>query len=92
MAADPTSNLSEVAARYRAALPAGTLLSFPVTELDETGVPSWSVTLLPGSPSGGHGYGWARAQAEVSALGELHERLQSQLAVPTLPTRTGVLP
>ena len=90
MAADPTPNstpdLNKVAARYEAALPAGTLLSFPVTELDQTGVPSWSVTLIPGSPSGGHGYGWSDAQAKVSALGELHERLQSQLVIPTLPT------
>ena len=90
MAAKPTSDLSpdltEVAARYEAALPAGTLLSFSVTQLDKTGVPSWSVTLIPGSPSGGHGYGWSDAQAKVSALGELHERLQSQLVVPTLPT------
>ncbi len=90
MAADPTPNLTpdlnKVAARYEAALPAGTLLSFPVTQLDATGVPSWSVTLIPGSPSGGHGYGWGDAQAKVSALGELHERLQSQLVIPTLPT------
>ncbi len=86
VAADLTAALTEVAARYEAALPAGTLLSFPVTELDQTGVPSWSVTLIPGSPSGGHGYGWNDAQARVSALGELHERLQSQLVVPTLPT------
>ena len=83
---DLSPDLTEVAARYEAALPAGTLLSFPVTELDQTGVPSWSVTLIPGSPSGGHGYGWSDAQAKVSALGELHERLQSQLVVPTLPT------
>ena len=81
MAAD----LTEIAARYEAALPSGTLLSFPVIGLDRTGVPSWSVTLLPGSPSGGHGYGWSDLQARVSALGELHERLQSQLVVPTLP-------
>ena len=86
MAADLTPDLTEVAARYEAALPDGTLLSFPVTKLDQIGVPSWSVTLIPGSPSGGHGYGWSEAQARVGALGELHERLQSQLVVPTLPT------
>ena len=90
MATDPapdlTSQLNQVAARYEAALPAGALLSFPVAQLDETGVPSWSVTLIPGSPSGGHGYGWSDVQAKVSALGELHERLQTQLVVPTLPT------
>ena len=83
-------SLTEIAARYEAALPPGTLFSFPVTTLDtalQTGaVPSWSVTLIPGSPSGGHGYGWDDAQAQVSALGELHERLQSTLVVPTLPT------
>ncbi len=86
MTADLTPDSTEVAALYKAALPAGTLLSFPVTKLDQTGVPSWSVTLVPGSSSGGHGYGWSDGQAKVSALGELHERLQSQLVVPTLPT------
>lgn len=87
MASDTAPDLTEAAARYEAALPAGTLLSFPVTKLDKTGVPSWSVTLVPGTPSGGHGYGWSEAQARVSALGELHERLQSQRVVPTLPTQ-----
>ncbi len=81
-------SLAEIAARYEAALPPGTRFSFPVTALDtalQTGaVPSWSVTLIPGSSSGGHGYGWDDAQAKVSALGELHERLQSTLVVPTL--------
>ena len=70
-------SLAQIAARYEAALPPGTLFSFPVTALDtalKTGaVPSWSVTLIPGSSSGGHGYGWDDAQAKVSALGELHE-------------------
>lgn len=83
-------SLAQSAARYEAALPPGTLFSFPVTALDtalRTGaVPSWSVTLIPGSSSGGHGYGWDDAQAKVSALGELHERLQSTLVVPTLQT------
>ena len=84
-----TSSLADVAARYEAALPPGTLFSFPVTALDtalEHSVPSWSVTLIPGSSSGGHGYGWDDAQAKVSALGELHERLQSTLVVPKLQT------
>ena len=74
-------SLAQIAARYEAALPPGTLFSFPVTVLDtalRTGaVPSWSVTLIPG---------WDDAQAKVSALGELHERLQSTLVVPTLRT------
>lgn len=77
--------LTEAAARYEAALPEGTLWRFPVTRLDDTGVPSWSVTLLPGTPSGGHGYGWTDLKARVGALGELHERLQSALTVPKLP-------
>lgn len=80
------ADLEHIVTRYKAALPAGTLLSFPVTNLDETGVPSWSVTLIPGSPSGGHGYGWSELQAQVGALGELHEKLQSQRVAPTLPT------
>lgn len=86
MAADVAADLTEIAARYEAALPTGTFFSFPVTKLDKTGIPSWSVTLIPGSPGGGHGYGWSEAQARVGALGELHERLQSRLVVPTLAT------
>lgn len=89
MNAATSDALNEVAARYQAALPSGTLLSFPVTALDTVfgkGVPSWSVTLTPDSPSGGHGYGCEDVQARVSALGKLHERLQSTFQVPTLPT------
>lgn len=76
--------LERAAACYEQALPPGRLWSFPVTDLDQTGVPSWSTTLIPGTASGGHGYGWSELKAKVSALGELHERLQSQLSVPKL--------
>ena len=78
--------LGEVRDRYRAALPEGELWSFAVTALDRTGLPSWSVTQMPGFPDGGHGYGESELQAEIGALGEQHEKLQSRLTVPTLPT------
>ena len=78
--------LQDAALRYRAALPAGQLWRFAVTDLDPGGVPSYSVTVLPGVSGGGHGYGATALEAEVGALGELHERLQSALAVPQLST------
>ncbi len=77
--------LEEVRDRYRAALPEGELWSFAVTALDRTGLPSWSVTQMPGFPDGGHGYGESELQAEIGALGEQHEKLQSRLTVPTFP-------
>ena len=86
---DKTQNvelgLEEVRDRYRAALPEGELWSFAVTALDKTGLPSWSVTQMPGFPDGGHGYGESELQAEIGALGEQHEKLQSRLTFPTFP-------
>ena len=81
--------LVEVAATYKAALPEGTFFHFPVTAIDRAGVPSWSNIYLPGPLGGGDGYGVADIEAEVGALGELHERLQSKWGVPTLETEEG---
>lgn len=81
--------LAEVAAQYKAALPKGQFFHFPITELDHTGVCSWSNIFLPGPLGGGDGYGLTDAEAEVGALGELHERLQSLWVVPTLPCEEG---
>lgn len=78
--------LQNAASRYLRALPDGQVWCFPVTDLDPGGVPSYSVTVLPGVSGGGHGYGASELEAEVGALGELHERLQSSLHVPTLET------
>lgn len=83
MSAEDT--LREVATRYLAALPEGQFFHFPVTAIDHTGIPAWSNVFLPGPLSGGDGYGLSDAEAEVGALGELHERLQSFWVVPTLP-------
>lgn len=79
------TGLEAVALRYQAALPAGRFFHFPITALDHTGVPAWSNVFLPGPLGGGDGYGLTDAEAEVGALGELHERLQSLWVVPTLP-------
>ena len=76
--------LEKVARTYRAALPEGTFFHFPVTAIDHTGVLSWSNIYLPGPLGGGDGYGVTDVEAEVGALGELHERLQSSWVVPTL--------
>lgn len=78
--------LQDIATRYRDALPEGQLWRFAVTDLDPGGVPSYSVTVMPGVSGGGHGYGATDLAAEVGALGELHERLQSALAVPQFAT------
>ena len=78
-------DLEAVATRYKAALPAGQFFHFPITALDHTGVPAWSNVFLPGPLGGGDGYGLSDAEAEVGALGELHERLQSLWVVPRLP-------
>ena len=81
--------LEEVAARYKAALPEGTFFHFPITAMDVTaqaGVCAWTNIFLPGPLGGGDGYGLSDAEAEVGALGELHERLQSLWVVPTLET------
>ena len=74
----------DIAQTYKAALPEGTFFHFPVTAIDCAGVPSWSNIYLPGPLGGGDGYGVTDVEAEVGALGELHERLQSLWVVPTL--------
>ena len=85
--------LQEVAARYKAALPEGTLFHFPITASDDllqaTGVRAWTSLFLPGPLGGGDGYGLSDEEAEVGSLGELHERLQSARVVPTLKTERG---
>ena len=82
----PDVSLTEVAERYKAALPAGTFFHFPITGLDRSCVAAWSNVYLPGPLGGGDGYGVTDAEAEVGTLGELHERLQSKWTVPRLRT------
>lgn len=74
---------------YRAALPAGRLLEFPVTAIDRIGVPTWSVTFWPdqGSDAGGHGYGTTEEAAQLGAYGELSEVVHASAATRRLPIR-----
>ncbi len=76
-------------ATYRAALPPGRLLDFPVTALDRAGVPTWSVTFYPQAApnAGGHGYGTTDAEAMTSAFGELSEQVHASAATRRLPRR-----
>ncbi|MGI4746934.1 MAG: YcaO-like family protein [Janthinobacterium lividum] len=73
-----TDTLEQVAAAYRAALPAeGTLSMMRIDGLDRTGVPVVQANLLlPGLPlMTGHGYGFEPIEGEVGAVGELCEEV-----------------
>jgi ribosomal protein S12 methylthiotransferase accessory factor len=87
------TRLEDVADRFRAALGAGQLLEFPVTELDRVGSPVWSSWwrgATPGEPgSGGIGYGATPSQAQVGALGELVENASSARALRDAPREAG---
>ena len=74
---------------YRAALPPGEALDFPITAIDRLGVPTWSVTFWPESlpNAGGHGYGTTDAEALTSAYGELSEVVHAAAATRRLPRR-----
>lgn len=76
-------------ATYRAALPPGELLDFPLTALDRLGVATWSVTFWPERlpNAGGHGYGTTDAEALTSAYGELSEVVHTSAATRRLPRR-----
>lgn len=80
---------SPAIAAYRAALPSGTLLDFPVTALDRISVASWSLTFWPddGPDSGAHGYGLTDTEARTGAYGELSEVVHAATALRRLPRR-----
>ncbi len=91
MSALPTlpAALSPAVAAYRAALPPGRLVEFPITALDRVGIPTWSVLLyLDGAQSdgGGQGYGATEAEAQIGAYGEMTE------GVNAIGTLRGVTP
>lgn len=74
----------DAAERYRAALPAGAVVEFPITALDRTGVPCWSVTLFPDGDrpaAAGTGYGDTDEHARAGAYGELVEEWRSWAAL-----------
>jgi ribosomal protein S12 methylthiotransferase accessory factor len=83
--------MDAIADAYRRALGEGELLAFPITALDHTDVPVWSVTRLSqdGAVANGIGYGGTDAEAQVSALGEATEVAGAAGAVPLLPRVRG---
>ena len=62
---------------FRAALPAGPEIEFPITGLDRTGVPVWTANLWPDAHGGewtnGIGYGPTDGRARTGTWGELVE-------------------
>lgn len=85
----PETTLPRPVAAYRAALPPGELLDFPIAALDRIGVPTWSITFWPEAlpNAGGHGYGTTDAEAMTSAYGELSEVVHASAATRRLPRR-----
>lgn len=83
--------MHDVIDAYRAALSGGDLLTFPITALDHTGVPVWTVCRLgpDGSAVTGVGYGTTDEEAIVSAFGEAAESAGAAAVVPTLQRVTG---
>jgi ribosomal protein S12 methylthiotransferase accessory factor len=82
-------NLHDVAAAFRAALPAGEPVHcFRIDALDRLGIPVVEAALLPsdGTPSTiGYGYGFEAIEAEVGALGELCEEIHVEQWVAQAP-------
>ncbi len=84
---------------YRAALPPGQLLEFPLTPLDRLGVPVQALTLLPSQNANGTGPSWLLCEgigygetpeaARVGAYGELTEEVSSSAALVRLARLTG---
>ncbi len=75
-------------ARYRAALGLGETFEFPLTPLDTTGVPVWTVaTWVDGEFQSGIGYGETDDRARTGAWGELAEGLGVHRLRDDLPTR-----
>ena len=84
---------------YRAALPPGQLLEFPLTPLDRLGIPVQALTLFPSPAADGPGLSWPLCEgigygetpeaARVGAYGELTEEVSSSTALARLPRLTG---
>ncbi len=84
---------------YRAALPPGQLLEFPLTPLDRIGIPVQALTLFPSTEASGSGLSWPLCEgigygetpeaARVGAYGELTEEVSSSAALARLPRLTG---
>ena len=75
------------AAKYRAALPAGTLNEFALSEADRLGIHCHSAIFYPdgGPHKGGVGYGGSLAAAKCGAYGELTEDFWAHQALEQWP-------
>ena len=80
-------NLGKVAEAYKAALPAGAVAEFGITDLDHLGVPVWSAALWPeGGPfCNGVGYGATEEAARTSAYGECVESAGAWQTMKEMP-------
>ncbi|MCS3633999.1 YcaO-like protein with predicted kinase domain [Salinibacter ruber] len=85
------SHTADPARAYQEAMPPGETFAFPITDLDRTDIPVWTVAHFPEERPGMNtsaGYGSTDASARIGAWGELYEKASSRQAVPELPRRT----
>ncbi len=92
-------SLAQAINAYRAALPPGRLLEFPLTPLDRLGVPVQAITLFPSREQVGStlswplcegiGYGETEEAARIGAYGELTEEVSSSAALAKMERLTG---
>ena len=87
-----SSELHEVAAAFRAAVPDSEgVTTFRIDRLDRLGIPVVQANMiLPDEPAAmGHGYGITPIAAEVGALGELCEEVHVAAWIADAPIETG---
>ena len=85
------THTTDPARAYQEAMPPGETFAFPITDLDRTGIPVWTVAHFPEDRPGMNtsaGYGSTDESARIGAWGELYEKASSRQAVPELPRRT----
>jgi YcaO-like protein with predicted kinase domain len=85
------SPAADPARAYQEAMPPGETFAFPITDLDRTEIPVWTVAHFPEDRPGMNtsaGYGSTDESARIGAWGELYEKASSRQAVPELPRRT----
>ena len=85
------SSTIDPARAYQEAMPPGETFAFPITDLDRTEIPVWTVAHFPKDRPGMNtsaGYGSTDESAQIGAWGELYEKASSRQAVPEFPRRT----
>ncbi|HEY0523215.1 MAG TPA: YcaO-like family protein [Stellaceae bacterium] len=91
---DLPDELPPPAAAYKAALPPGRIVGFPLSALDRLSVPAWSTTFWDeaggkwlGVIPNGIGYGATDADALVGAFGEMTEMVHLSVALQEIERR-----